>query len=306
MSKKNIVFLVIVCGVVAFFLAWFGKYVSDNFILGSVSYYYEGGEAYNIGNTKIDSTIVTSVDINWLDGDVILRQWEGTTLKVEEEPVVSGDADRLHYHLSQGGTLQIRFFSSREQSGVCRKVPEKKLTVLIPSSLSLTEVYVNVTSGNILCEDIAGIEKAYLSSETGDCVLNGCKADRVFCDVSTGDISDEGSIVSDIEAGTAAGTIRLTGAYRTVTGGTKAGNCTVRIDEELEKADITVTTGDLYVSSSPETGFIARYLVDNGVVDFGGFDMTEISKGEVRLGDGQAELKLKVRTGNLHFVKEEN
>ncbi len=303
MNKKNIAILVVACGIAAFLLTWVTGHVLSKYTFGSIDYYYEGSDTYSVGNAELSPEQIRSIEINWLEGNVSLKSWDGQTFKIEEETSPSDPDDRVHYHLNDSGNLQIKFFSSRQQSGIYRKAAKKDISILIPRELAATEIQINVTAGDIICDKLVQADKLFVSTEAGNCRFTECEAGRLFCDVSAGSVSDSGSSFAQIEIGTAAGSLELLGKYEQVTAGTNTGACVLNIDSGLASADIKVDAGSIRIIAPDDGNFTARYLVDEGMTDFGSFNVEKISSGEAKCGNGSAQLKLSVQTGSISFVR---
>ncbi|MBO5501401.1 MAG: DUF4097 family beta strand repeat protein, partial [Clostridia bacterium] len=120
----------------------------------SVGYVYTDAKKYTAGGTRIDGR-VEDIDINWIDGAVIVGRHDGDGIILRE---ISGKKlsqdEELHWYLD-GKELKVQYAASgfRRMNGL-----QKELTVLLPAGLELDDVKINVASAEVQADGIEADE----------------------------------------------------------------------------------------------------------------------------------------------------
>ena len=67
-----------------------------------VSYYgtYADADKYSTGNFNYEAGMVTSVEINWVDGSIELIQSDASTLSVSESGGTLDAEEQMHYYIN--------------------------------------------------------------------------------------------------------------------------------------------------------------------------------------------------------------
>ena len=162
----------------------------------STNFRYDNYDKYTVGEAAI-TDIVRAVDVEWISGDIEFdfngNPSDGIVFTESSKKGLS-EALSLHYWLD-GTTLRLKFAASGKANfnGI-----SKKLKVIIPSDVTLTElningvssnikldgaradsIYVNSVSGNISASDIRAGESVSLASTSGNVkgkILVACKS----------------------------------------------------------------------------------------------------------------------------------
>ncbi len=298
MNKKTIALLVVISAVVAAAIAGFAIWLSANYAFGQLDYYYEGSQAYSSGNAELQASQVSYIQVDWLSGDVVVEQYHGDTIQITEDNAPISDNNKLHYHLNDNGYLQIKYFSSRQEAGIYRKVQNKTLHIKVPENTDLENLDITVETGSATAKSLKIDNKLYVTSVTGNVNLSDLQAETLFCDVTTGSITDTGSVAHSVEVGVVTGNISMKGSYSRFAGGTVTGHVTLCCGTP-ESIKAEVTTGNIKVLHPEDAGFVARYLVGLGNVNFGKFPVEQVNSAEVKHGDGSTEMILSVSTGDI-------
>ena len=300
MNKKNMVMVVFVCGIVAFAVAAFAVWLYQNFEFSQQDYYYEGCDAYSVGNVNLDATSVSSIEIDWLHGNVNIVSYDGTEIQITEENAPAKEQNKLHYHLNNNGYLQIKYFSSRQNAGIYSKVENKTLTIKVPNSINIEELQIYVVTGDTKIEGISVEDKLYITSVTGRVSLQRCMINKLFCDITTGNFYDNNSTIGQVHVGIVTGSMIMEGVYSNITGGITTGHVGLT-PRKCNKIKLSVDTGDMVIDFEQKGQFTARYLVETGNIDFGLYEVKNMGTSYVIHGQGTTEMVLSVKSGNIQF-----
>jgi len=176
--KKALFLTLIIAGilvVVAVLLGILNATVLDGAInLGWTDYRYDNEDApveYNRGEGSVFSERITSISVDWLEGNVRVEVCEDTFISLSEqseEPL--NDADLVHWYVfpSEGGDeLMIK---SRESGSFFGGTPEKDLILRIPKSM------------------LSQIGALVIKSHDGDVTLEAVSAHALNVECTDGDI----------------------------------------------------------------------------------------------------------------------
>lgn len=119
---------------------------------------YADSSSYGVGEATVRDR-VKSISVNWFNGDVDVVEYDGKNVVLEEE-VVQGAMDddlRLRWK-NDGGRLMVQYAKAGKKYDL--KNFQKKLTVKVPSSISLDEVQIDVVSSDatVRLEEIRELE----------------------------------------------------------------------------------------------------------------------------------------------------
>lgn len=172
---------------------------------------YGGNDSYTVcsgGEAQFSAAKVERLDIGWIAGDVEISVYDGDEIKVTESASRAlAENEKLRWKLDDG-VLRLRYCAL----GVCN-VQSKSLTVLIPKTLILEELTVDVTSAGL--------------------TLNG--------------LSVSGEVNFDsVSGGIRAGELRCEGLYISTVSGE------AEIDGSMEKLRYSSTSGEIRASGLPE------------------------------------------------------
>ncbi len=175
---------------------------------------------------------VQSLEIDWVDGSVSIRQDTGDTLRYT---VTGGDADRTAYSLKDGKLSISAMESSILNFGGHRGAD---LTVLVPDGWMPQELSVESISAPIRIENLNGTELD-VDTVSGVMELTDIRAD-------------------ELSLSTISAKITCSGAARDVSLETTSGNCALELTERPEKIDLESVSGDLGLFLPKKAGFTLR------------------------------------------------
>lgn len=174
-------------------------------------YEYKDGDIYSKGNTTYEELSNLAVlDIDWVCGDVTIKAYDGTGIKIEED-----DEDLLpsqlvrHLYNEEDETLTIKFC----KSGIDEKKMDnlkKNLFVYIPQDAVIKYLDYNSASGNLDVTDIY-CKKCEIDIASGDAVLafKGETTEFVEADCLSGNITLTGEYVKEFEFDCASGEVNI-------------------------------------------------------------------------------------------------
>ena len=145
---------------------------------------YKNAGKYKAGNFEYNASDVSSVDINWISGSIVVKQSDSSALSVKEEDTGLKDKQKLHWYLD-GDKLIIQYCKSGYHGSFFSV--KKNLTVEVPAGINL---------------DIDSV-----SSDVT--VTNGKKFGKVNLDTVSGDADLEIKECGSLDADTVSGDVRL-------------------------------------------------------------------------------------------------
>ena len=119
---------------------------------------YEHPERYSIGDVTLEQP-VNSIEVGWYDGTVTIRHADCAGLRVfEKSDTVLSDSLRMHYCLSDDGTLDIRFCQSGSYRHGELKRLNKHLIVEVPQGQTLDGIGIDMVGGEVRVDSVVSRE----------------------------------------------------------------------------------------------------------------------------------------------------
>ena len=223
---------------------------------------YADSDTYDVGNFTYNADEISSLEINWVVGNISVVQSDAPTLSVCENGTDLQDSQRLRYRIKDG-TLRIEFWASGLSSAISSG--QKSLTVEVPHGIALK---INNENGTI-CADSLGTQSAELGTASGDIRIGSLTADAVSLSSASGQIDVQSASVSgDMNADTVSGNLHIdtlsarSAVLRSASGGIRTGSAVltdsiqagtvsgeVRIASlAATKAEVASESGDILLS----------------------------------------------------------
>ena len=215
-----------------------------------------------------------SLEIDWVDGAVSIRQDTGDTLRYT---VSGGDADSTAYSLEDGKLTISAMESSVLNFGSHRGTD---LTVLVPKGWTPKELSVESISAPIQIENLTGTELD-VDTVSGVMELKDIRSDKLS--------------LSTISA-----KITCSGAAHEISLETTSGNCALELTERPEKIDLDSVSGDLELFLPKTAGFTLRQDTVSGKFR-SDFDYTCPSESRYVSGDGSCAISADTVSGNVNI-----
>jgi len=165
---------------------------------------YESAGTYTQEAAGIDS-----LKIDWISGEVTVKPYDGDDFKITEfAQRTLGANEKLRISVS-GGMLTIKFI----ESGRVLRMPQKKLEVLVPRSLSenLNELNVDNTSGGVIVESITA-ETIRANSMSGGIQIDNTDSTVLDVDSTSGSLTLKSAYARDMKLNSMSGGVRVSGS----------------------------------------------------------------------------------------------
>lgn len=258
---------------------------------------YGGNDSYTVctgGEAQFSAAKVERLDIGWIAGNVEISVYDGDEIRVTESasrPLEENE--KLRWKL-EDGVLRLRYCAP----GVCN-MQEKSLVVLIPESLCLEELEVDVISAELTLDTLT------VSGEVNfDSVSGGVRARMLSCErLSVSTVSGQGEIGGSME--------RL--RYSSTSGGMQAdelpegcevetdtvsGNMELRFEGCPGNIEADSTSGNVRIYLPDDVGFALDYDSVSGDLDCDFPYLKGVYGGEVRF-----EMDISTTSGDLNIHK---
>ncbi|MBQ4176413.1 MAG: DUF4097 family beta strand repeat protein [Lachnospiraceae bacterium] len=247
-----------------------------NHIVSFAGYDYEDADKYTAGDAVIKDT-VSNLDIDWTCGNINFEYHDEDTVEISEKSRKTLSEDKKMRWWLDGDTLRIRFAGKGSRFFSLDLNQDKELTVRLPESISLGDVVIDSTSGDVLIPPLQA-QKVTLDMVSGDVRLELSGADELHISTVTGNVDTRLDGVKSAEIDTTSGDVKVSAPV-------------------LEKLDIDVTTGDVTAALSEEPGFTAHLDTVTGNIVY---DLPLTGKGGTYVcGDGSGSVEIDTTTGDI-------
>ena len=242
--------------------------------IGALSIGNSANRGTESASQSFDASQVQSLEIDWVDGAVSIRQDTGDALRYT---VSGGDADSTAYSLEDGKLTISAMESSVLNFGSHRGAD---LTVLVPKGWTPKELSVESISAPIQIENLTGTELD-VDTVSGVMELKDIRSDKLS--------------LSTISA-----KITCSGAAHEISLETTSGNCALELTERPEKIDLDSVSGDLELFLPKTAGFTLRQDTVSGKFR-SDFDYTCPSESRYVSGDGSCAISADTVSGNVNI-----
>ncbi len=244
-----------------------------------MGYEYDDADLYTPGDGEADPALVRSIDVDWLEGSVTVKSYDGELLQFSDNSSFPSEDNLLHAYLD-GDTLKIRFCKS---DSFRISVPDAKdLEVLIPRTAmgDIQEISIDTTSAAVFLNDVQA-EELEIHTKSGGVTVDGT-ARQAAIETEAGDIA-------------------LSGTFDAVETESRSGALTTICTACPQRFTGESSSGDFQITLPADSGFSLEYNLGRGelISDFDGQE----SDGFYRVGDGSCNLSFETRKGNLHLSK---
>lgn len=263
---------------------------------------------------------ITRLRVEWVNGPVEIRPWEGDTIRVAEyaaRPLK--DSERMELQ-ENGGKLRIRW--SRDKAFRSRMFLQKHLVVELPQDAALEELRVDTVSGGVYLSGFQA-EECRVSTVSGAARCQGLRAQRLRVEAVSGAASLENVAAEELRCTTTSGKLELCGfaAQRlraeTVSGAltaggngeelslsTVSGQLSLQVGQHPRQVKLNTVSGRIYAGlPEGEPGFTVEYSSMSGAFS-SQFPLSgELGKrkGRAVYGSGGASLRLDTVSGAMEL-----
>lgn len=188
---------------------------------------YENAENYSVGNCSFNYNEYDSIEINWVLGDIVVKQSENVTLKIYENVEDAEDEYKMHYIIEKR-VLKVQFWASGYSA--VAKGEEKALTVELPSTVN-SDIVINTVSSDITCSDELKLNSGEFATVSGGIDIYGVAANKALFVSISGSIEVKRLTVNDVAVGTVSGNVTLSlRSIKTLDIETVSGNVNLKLN----------------------------------------------------------------------------
>ena len=254
---------------------------------GWTDYSYDDAD-YEVGDGSIPATRITSIDLDWIDGNVRIIACKDAFLSLTESTDSElTEASRVRWQVNELGELSIKYRKSSFFLGKTHN-KNKDLILRVPERFfEGLKVSVNTRSANVFVEGIAAQEMV-LNTESGNfALLSDSSAAVLVVKSESGKLLIGGSISEQMELFAKNGEIR------------------VETDQlpKQSKIESESKNENIYLELSPAQAFSLGFESESGRY-ISEFSM-EQSGGRLLTGDGSALIDVKTKNGLLYLNQKE-
>jgi len=244
--------------------------------------YDESG--YEIGEGSIVADSITGIDLDWIDGEVEIVSCQDTFASISERADAElPDSAKVHWRVSEDGTLQIKYRKSSWFFGIGSSNRNKRLTVRIPEKFldSMDSIRVEVVSADVTVSDLRA-KSFSCESASGSIGVKNCSFEGFFAESVSGSLLAEGLIAREIDAESVSGAIDLT------------------LPTLPERLEASATSGDVVLRMPKDASFTMEWETASGSL---AYDFLLTKSGERYLcGNGEKSLEIETVSGDLTLV----
>jgi len=314
---KLVIWAVVLLILIAVFASLMVGYAFGRNKTFGMSTIYPDGDSYNIGSTEY-TVPVSDIEIDWLSGSLQILVWDEDNIKVEEAGEITDDDEKLRSRIDEG-KLQIKYVKSG--FGFFRGMPEKALTVYVPSSFAenLGEVDISAV-GNVEIKGL-GMRSVDVENASGIITLDGVRASQAEIGTASGEISVKGDFVEldidsasgntsfdgvceKIDVDVASGDVMLKGEFNTVDISSASGRVEINaLNPTIKRIDADTASGNIYLTVSGEMpGFSAELDSASGRTVIKNGENTAAAR-HYEYGDkNAAKFNLDTASGNIEII----
>ena len=265
-------------------------------VFKAMGFSYENADKYTAGETDISDS-VKNLDIDWINGKVIVQYHDDSTILLREESKKKIGKDMEMRWWLDGDTLRVRYAKSGFRLlGFWNQ--EKELTLTLPEDIAFDDVLIEATSGDL---EIPALKAEDLTMDVTSGDINAeADAAKIRIGATSGDISLKTEEDADeISIATTSGKIsveaRSVGEMKV---GCTSGDVTVRLGK-FEKLKVNVTSGDVTAYLPEEPGFTAGLDTTSGKVKY---DLPMSKEGSAYVcGDGSGTVEIDTTSGDVQI-----
>ena len=304
---KRLIFTVV-------FVAAFICFSGCGLMIGS-NYIYQNGDKYTAGDREIKEKI-ENINIDYNSGSVKLIGSDTDIITVKETSSVKLDDKRKVHTWVDGTTLYVRYCACAKNLDLNNL--QKQLIITIPDNLILSDLYVDVSSADVSCENFKS-DSVDISASSGN-ILAECEANMIKLSASSGNVyltqkgnsenisieTSSGCIDVDIEAATnllteaSSGDITIKADnVKEFKSETSSGNNEFSFDSVPAMSDIEASSGNITVYLPKDSDLTVDMDPDED--DFS-YDLAFTKKGDAYIsGDGSNKMKIDISSGEINF-----
>ena len=259
----------------------------------NVTTYYDNSEKYVVGTFDTEEK-VTTLNIDWICGDIdLVKKEDSTKIELKEYAELEDDL-RVHSYF-ENGTYFVRFMKSGFRI-VNLETEKKKLTVYYPADfenvvvkltsgtfktdkISCNELLVDITSGDVNIDEVSATNKLNVKLTSGDVNFNKVTSANILISFTSGDVNMKNINTTELNAYLTSGDLNLD-------------------FETVSKSYLEMTSGDIRLSFK-ESG--ATVAIDKTSGDLHFNQYTDLGNQKYKIGNGEADFRIKLTSGDVYI-----
>ncbi|MEG1151434.1 MAG: DUF4097 family beta strand repeat-containing protein [Bacilli bacterium] len=238
---------------------------------------------YKKGSGNYNANDVTSMDINWVAGEVDIQEYDGTDIIFEEISNGISEKYKMHHTLSNG-KLTINYSKSNSFNGFGFGVDiqKKNLTIKVPKNKRFEKLELNI-----------------VGTETN--ISNIKSQDMHFITVN-GDINGNNLTAKNLSGESVSGQLNLTGDFNSIDYVSVSGKINITDTVCPEVIECESVSGSLNITIPENDGFTLKYDKVSGYIDCD-FETKMIENRKLEHKNGSADFKFNTVSGEISIKK---
>ncbi len=260
----------------------------------TTSYIYENGDKYTAGNREISDKI-ESIDLDYLSGDVTLTESDSDKFTIlETSKKELSDVQRVHTWVD-GGTLYVKYAASAKR--IDMNFLGKKLVIGVPKGVSLSNLDMHISSGDV--DALCSADNVKVHASSGDIKLdiNG-DCSSIDTHASSGDVDLKVGCVDKVNVSVSSGKISINGEnIKDLNSKTSSGSSNYTLAKVPEVSSLRASSGDITISLPKDADLSADLDVSSGKVSY---DLAFAKNGDNYVaGSGANQMKVHTSSGDI-------
>ena len=186
---------------------------------------------------------VQRIDLGWIAGSVKFESGNGKQIELTESAARElKDGEKLRWKL-ENGTLSLRYCANGQ-----RNVPEKDLTLTVPSDWTAEWIDAGATSGDVALRGLKAAGKLEVGATSGDLRVENCACERLEAGATSGSVTLLGCVCRKLEVTTTSGEIAVRCEAGEMSLGATSGNIRCEEVPALCEVECSTTSGTVRLS----------------------------------------------------------
>lgn len=261
---------------------------------------YADSELYSVGGGSAKTQEVSSIELNWVAGDINVAEYDGEDITFSETSSYTlGEEDKMRYYINNGRLL-IQF-SAPGNFDIFGDIHGKSLTVYVPKGFEMDDLIIDTVSAPVNAQKLKAAY-AKIESVSGDIYAFDITSDDLTLASTSGDITAEACSANILATEEVSGSLDAAGEFGKVTCDTVSGDTKIAPGSSVLGIDIESVSGEITVELPENDGFKAKYDTVSGEFSCGFPVLT--SKDSVTYKNANADFRLDTVSGDIEIVKE--
>jgi hypothetical protein len=188
---------------------------------------------YEIGNATLPYDGITEIEIDWIDGLVVVEACDDAYISITEQAAEElHESVQVRWRVSEDGKkLTVKYRKSSYYFSLGSDNRQKELTLRIPRSLmeQMERIDLTANSTNVMVKNVKA-DQLDLETVSGNLIAEGCEMKSVSAETVSGAVIYNGVLHDAFEVDSTSGSVLLIGDV-----------CPKRVDIETVSAEVKLT-----------------------------------------------------------------